>query len=481
MATTTTFLGLVLPANNEFFNTWDTVVNENFVKVEAKIKENNDEIIASRFSLPSLNEFLAVSHNTDGTLKATGETVNARNSRVYGHRDANGLFTLEQRIRLNDFENFYARRGAASIRDGLALKAENLILNGAKTALGQPSWLGFTGANARLDGSATQIDMLVNGNYQRIRALEEITLSGAAATYFLYAEYSAEGEVKVDGDSTTSPPATPSGTTGNDVNSEIRIFADATVDFTTFDVKAGDILRILGNNSVAGDYVIEPVAAESNYNYLLIKGVFPASQAALDYVVLDSYKPTLGFAADDTPAAGRLYLGEADFDGGSITAIRPRQFKNLFVGDWRPVDLSGVATDFEEVWNHFLGDDVLDITVQVSVGDGSGGAPNGALPVEHLSLAEYEEASYSLSNTLGVNNTLSLSVGDQTFSGDVTLSGTVTLNKDTDGKMVRSVRAKHTKNQITVKNVVSDVFYTDFDSNVIQTGFVRVIVSRKDV
>lgn len=480
MATRTTFLQLILPANNEFFNTWDTVVNDNFEKVEAKIEEHDIEIINARFSLPTLSEFLQVSHNTDGTLKATGETVDARNSRIYGHSDAEGDFTLEKRVRLNDFENFYARRGTATIRDSFAIEKKNSILNGAKTALGQPNWLGSTADKARIDGSGTQIDLLVGGHYQRIRELEEVTISGAPATYYIYADYSSTGEIKVDGDSTTAPPANANGITGNDINSETRIFSDPTVDFTTFDVKEGDILRILGNTAVSGDYLIEEVAAEGNNNYLRIVGLFGDSLSALDYVIVDPYKCTLGFSASDTPTANRLYLGEADFDGAAITAVRPRQFKDYYIGDWRPVDLSGAATSFEETWNHFLGSEALDITVQVSIGDGSGGQPNGTQPVEHLSLGEYTDAVYSLLNTLSINNTLSLSVGDQTLSGDVTLNGTVGLNKDSDGFEVRSVRARHTKNQITVKNVVPDVFYTNYSGASIQTGYIRVIVTRKE-
>lgn len=480
MATRTTFLQLTLPANNEFFDTWDKVVNENFTKVEARAELHDIEIINARFSLPSLADFLAVSHNPDGTLQATGETVDARNSRIYGHKDSQGVYTLEKRIRFNDFETFYARRGTSTVKDGFALEQKNQILNGAKTALGQPNWLGFTANKARLDGSASAIDLLVYGQYQRIRALEEVAISGPAATYYVYAEYAPNGEIKVDGDSTTAPPVNANGVTGNDVNSDVRIFSDPTSDFTTFDVKAGDILRILGNTAVSGDYVIEEVAAESNNNYLRVTGLFADSLSALDYVIIDPLKCSLGFSADDSVATNRLYLGEADFDGAAVTAVRPRQFKDFYVGDWRAVDLSGAPTSFEETWSHYLGSEALDITVQVSIGDGAGGQPNGSQPVEHLSLGEYTDAVYSLLNSLSISNTLALSTGDQTLSGGVSLAGTLSLNKDSDGFEVRSVRAKHTKNQITVKNVVPNAFYTDYAGAAIQTGYIRVLVTRKE-
>jgi len=475
MATKTTFLQLVLPANNEFFNTWDQVVNENFVKVEDKINSHDSEIIASRFSLSSMDVFLAVSHNPDGTLKATGETVSARNSRIYGHKDSEGVYSLEKRVRLNDFENFYARRGQADIKDSLAIKKESMILDGAKSGLGQPTWLGYTAAKARIDGSGTQIDMLIDGQYSRIRALEEVTISGAAATYFLYAEYSSSGAIVVDGDSTTSPPASATGVTGSDINSDVRIFSDPAVDFTTYDVKAGDVLRILGNTAVSGDYIIEEVAAESNNNYLRIIGIFASSLGSLDYVIIDSYKPTLGFAAAETPVAGRMYIGEADFDGIAVTAVRPRQFKRTFVGDWRAVDVSGGSPTFEEIWSHYLGTADIDVVIQVSQ------ANDGSLPVEQLSLSEHSDPVLDVNNgTLGITNTLSLTPGDQTLGGGVAISGSVSGAFSTPGKQTRSARMKHTRNLIYVKNIFSALFYTDYDGTVKQTGYIRVIVQKKE-
>ena len=401
MTTKTTFLQLVLPANNEFFNTWHTVVNENNIKIESKIEEHDTEIIAARFSKPTLNEFLEVAHNNDGSLMVTEEAAAARSSRVYGHADASGNYSLEKRLRFSDFELFYGRLGLPDLRAGMAIKKEKEILNGTKTVLGQPAWLGFTSANARLDGSATALEMLVSGNYQKLRKLEEITVSGPAATYYLYADYSASGAIVVDGDSTVAPPVSASGITGNDLASERRVFADSSVDFTTFDVAQGDTLRILGNTAVSGDYVIETVGYNSNPNQLRVIGLFVSSLASLDYVIIDAFKPTLGFDAAKTPADDRLFIGEADFDGSVITAVRPLQFGDVFLGDWRPVDVSGGSTSFEEIWNHYLGDDTLQVTIQVSQ------ANDGTQAIEELSLNE----NTGIGVTSNVNSTLNFNAG----------------------------------------------------------------------
>jgi len=231
MAIRTTYLNLILPANNEFFNSWDTVVNDNFTRVENKIEEIEDEIIASRGTQANLQTFLAVGHEPDGGLKPTLEVGESRASRVYGYKDADGLFQLDKRLNFVDFEIFYAKANKASIRDRLSLEKEKYILDGAKSGLGLPTWLGFTDDKAIIDGSTIPLEVLTDGQYQRVRTLEEVVISGAAGTYVLYAEYNAGGAIIVDGDSTTAPPVNPTGSTGLDINNERIVFADSATNF----------------------------------------------------------------------------------------------------------------------------------------------------------------------------------------------------------------------------------------------------------
>jgi hypothetical protein len=464
MAIRTNFLNLILPANNEFFNTWDKVVNENFQKVENKIQDLDDEIIASRGSQPNLQTFLAVGHEQDGNLKPTVEVGESRASRVYGYKDVDGFFQLDQRLNFSDFETFFARASRSNLRDRLALRGEKIIIEGSKSGLGLPTWLGFTDDKAIIDGSVTALEMLVSGHYQRVRTLEEVVISGAAGTYVLYADYNPAGTIIVDGDSSAPPPANPTGATGVDINNERIVFADSATNFTTFDVRAGDLLRILGNVSVKGDYPIAEVAYDGNPNWLRIIGLFRQSLSALNYVTIDPFKPTIGFVplAAATPQTNRLYIGEVDFDGGSVTAVRPRHFRDYFVGEWRAIDVSGGNPNFEEIWNHRLGSTALKVTIQASLSN------DGSTPVEELSLSEYTESELNFANTLSFNP----------GTTDATLTGSVTSTLDPGAKK-RSVKARHTRNQIFVKNAVPSVFFSDYDGSPQQIGFIRVILERK--
>lgn len=478
MASRTTFLQLVVPLNGEFEDTWDSPVNENWTRIDTWAADVNEEIVNARFTKATLKDFLEVAHNADGTLKPTSEVMEGRSSVAYGDEDesANDL-TLSDRLDLGDREVLLAREGQDSLRDGLAFRAylPDQVISGAKNVNGYPTWMGFTGSIVRIDGSITPLYIMANGHVVRTRVQEEVNLTGeAAGKKYIYAQYQADGVVRVDGDSSTAPPAAPSGLTGNDGTKD-RQFTDSTVDFTTQDIEVGDILEILGNNANAKEYRIKEIAPGGNVNALIISGVFPAGAiASLDYVIKDMMAPTYGFDAALTPAPGKVYIGEADFDGVSVTAVRAMHFKDVFVSEWRAIDVSGGSPTFEETFNHNLMSEDLEFVIQVSQ------ANDGTQPIELLSLA-------TLLSTLGVtiNNTLSFTPGvfnpgttDASYTpGSLTggvsgsLSGTVVND--------RSVLAQFTRTQLLVKNVTSGKFYRDYSGTQRTTGFLRVIVRKR--
>ena len=478
MADSTAFLNLVLPGNGEFVDSWEIPVNNNMTAIDTWANSTNTEIVNARFTKSSLQEFLAVSHNNDGTLIASQEVVAARGSSVYGEEDAGANdFDLNDRLEKGDLDVWKAWEGSDSLRAALAARAvlgPSLISDGSKDSNGFPTWLGFTADKARVDGATQQIDLLIDGFRSRIRVLEEITISGVAGTYFLYADFQATGVERVDGDSTTPPPATPVGTTSNDGSGKPRIFSDNSKDFTALDVQPGDQLTLIDGND-AGSYIIEEIAPDSNTDQVKIVGIFPnGGLSSINYTIRDPMAVALGFAATETAAAGRLFIGEADWDGAAVTAVRPRHFLDSYVGDWRAIDVSG-SPDFTEEWNHYLGSTAISISIQVSQ------ANDNSAAIEEMSVSE-------------LDNTLALSVGNGTLAynqgtfnpgssdasyTDGTLSGDVTGSLSGDVLPQRSVKYKWTRNTITVKNAVSGKFYKDFDNNVRQTGFIRVVVRRR--
>ena len=459
MSLTTTFLSLVLPQNGEYVDTWDDPLNANLQKIDLWAFGVNQEIVDARFGESSLKNFLLQSFNNDGTLKPTEEVLNSRSSLLYGDQSPAGVdFDLATRLFQSDKEVFYAREGSSDLRQALAVRSSKAskVLEGSKDSNGLPVWMGSTGTNINLDGATQNILFLISGKVGRVRKLEQIPVSGSVGTKQVYAQFNPEGLVRVNGDTNNPPPTTASGSTGSD-GAKVTIFSDLTVDFTTKDVKPGDILEIIGNGANAGLYQIGVVAPGGNVNQLKILGVFPGgSSASLNYTVRDPFAVTLGVDDTLTPADGKFYIGEADYDGTGITAVRAIHFDDFFIGDWRSVDVSTAPT-FTEVWNHKLFDDALDIEIQVSQ------ANDGSAPIEILSNS-------GIFSSLGITNTLALTAGDQTLSGGVNLTGSL-IN-------TRSAKMQFTKTQVTVQNFTANLFYKDYSSTDRQSGYVRVVVKK---
>lgn len=479
MASRTTFLQLVVPLNGEFEDTWDSPVNENWGRLDTFASGVSDEITQARFNKGNLRAFLEVAHNPDGTLKPTAEVNEARSSVTYGDEDEDETdLSLAGRLDLGDREILLARSGQPSLREGLAFRShlKHQVIDGAKDSNGYPTWLGFTGTIVRIDGSVTPLWLMADGHVMRSRVQEEVNLVGeSAGVKYIFAQYQPDGVVRVDGDSSTPPPAAPNGITGNDGTKD-RQFTDNTVNFTTEDIAVGDILEILGTNLNSKEYRIREIGPGGNVNALLINGFFPGGTiASLDYVIKDMLSPTYGFDTTMTPAPGKIYIGEADFDGTSVTAVRALNFKDVFVSEWRAIDVGGGSPTFEEIFNHNLMSTELEFVVQVSQ------ANDGTQPVELMSLA-------TLQSTLGVtiNNTLSFNAGffdpgttDATYSPLPSLTGGV--SGSISGAVVNdsSVMAKFSRTQLFIKNAISARFYRDYDNVQRQTGFLRVIVRKR--
>lgn len=477
MATQTPFLKLIKPLNNEYIDTWDQPNNANWEAIDTWSAGISSEITAARFGKPNLAAFLAVSINNDGTLKPTPEVANARNSFLYGDETpATDSFTLSQRLNKGDTEFHQAMEGYPTLRTKLAETSilKSAVISGSKDVNGYPTWMGFTGAVVNIDGVLNEILLNIDGFHARIRTLKQVDLTGeASGNKYIFATYNPDGTIIVDGDSTVAPPASANGICGSD-GSKIRIFQDSTVDFTAAGVKVGDILEIIGTNANVGKYLIKEVAPLANVNQIKIYGIFPGGAlAGINYTVSNPWDPTLDFDTVKAVTPGKLYLGTAVFDGLSVTSFLPLHFKDYFVGEWRPIDV-GASPTFEEIWNHNLFSDVLEVEVQVSQNN------TGVGPIEMLSTAIIgHNLGISVNSTLAfTQGTFNPGTGDATHGVDA-LTGGVTASLTGDTYTTRSALVKWDNNKVYVKNPISSRFYTDYSSVTRSTGYIRVIVKKR--
>jgi len=309
--------------------------------------------------------------------------------------------------------------------------------------------------------------MLVDGYRCRCRSLVQVAASGTSVTKFLSAAYSSTGVIVLDRTAATDPIAT-----GADpLNpSELRQFNDPGVDFTTMNIQPGDVLTITSpvNSPLAGRYLIKGIVDSHN---LQIVSVFSASLSGLKYKIEDPWAPTYSVdSTEPTAGSGKLCLGEVDLDGsGAVTAIRARNFLDFYASEWRAIDTS--VGFVEQTFNHNLGSDVLQISVQVK------STLTGM--IEELSTAD-------LDNTVALSFTNSITkdpdifnpgTSDATFT-EGALHPTLSASLSGGVSMTRSAKIKWSTNQVVVKNMVSGVFFRDY-AGVLQTaGYIRVVVRR---
>ena len=533
MANTSAFLDLILPGFNEYRDSWWRPTNANFTTIDAWAEGIELEIVNARFQKSTLAEFLAVAHETTGTLIATAEVTAARNSAIYGYQTPEPAnFDLGKRISQSDWEIFHAREAQADLRANHAIRSlieqptSSCVISGSKDANGYPTWMGTTGANVQIDGSVTAIMLSIDGRLARVRTLETLTLSGGDGIKYIYAEHLPDwddGKIVVDG--LAISPATPNGTTSLDLGNKPIYFNDLTQNFWPMKLDktflAGDLLRVIDSTEM-GDYVVKEIIKSvtlGTSNQFSIIGLFPVGGvSSINYRVYDPLRCSLGFDTAETPAEGKVYIGEVYFSGGTIAnfpgesiKFRPRHFKDTFVGEWIAVDISGtngtpnlgtvVPGIFETKYAHNLGSDILDVIIQASVGN------TGSDPVEQLTVGTLDASTLNVSitdaKTITKADTLVFTApshtadnfnpgtGDGTFvqgtftpgslAGTInyTLGGSITGSLTGSVYMERSVLVKWTKNYIWVKNAVLGKFFKDYSGTAKQTGYIRVVVRKR--
>ena len=489
MPSRTDVLGLVLPGFGEYSNSWQTPINENFTAVDTAVGELKDELSEARQQKLTLEDYLSVGINVDGSLKATPEVASARNSFTYGYRDAAGApLTLVGRLNSVDKEAWYAREQSATLLANLAarnLHLSDCIISGSKTNAGRPSWMGSSGASITVSGvvspTTENLKLMIGGYLCRVRTLKTVALSGATGTKYIFATRSDSGVVIVDGDSAESgsPPAGVGTVSSDTASGDAIIFGDITVNFVTSGVQAGDLLTLV-DTAAKGVYVIKELVTGTT-NQLKIVGNFPVStMASINYKITDPLGVDLSFETTDTATANKLCIGEAYFDGTAVdsTKIKARHFKDTYVSDWRTIDVSSSSSTLAQTFDHCLRSDVLSVSVQVRQpadvdADGY---------VEELSIADVASnfSGVTVSRDTLSFNPATLSVSGATVGGTATMTGGPSINMDgATVKPTRSVLARWTKNTLEVKGARPGVFYTDYSGATKTTGQIRVVVRKR--
>jgi len=447
MAKTTSYLSLILPAFNEYFNTWWKPTNENFTKIDDFANAFGTEVTAARGSTTNLSERLGVVLNDDGTIKQIPEIEAAKSSSVYGYGTGSTLQSLDERIELGDLESQTARQGYSALIDLLAWV--NSGNNVDCLVSGPLNPITFSGAIVTLNGGVTPVISSIAG-YRAVTEINDtVTISGAAATYYLKLDRNPAGKVFY-----TPPPSISTVGIFSGTGALFTKFSATGENFVASGVKPGHILEILapGGNPNIGKWVVAKTQIEEaglTSSELLIVGSFPSSGAGLDAQFLYPQAPTLGFTA--TPHAkswggstGTAYIGRAVFDGANVTSLVPYGYQAKFA-DWSQVVPAG--GDFSNTISHNVGYVPKSVSIYASQ------ANDFSLPLELLSVAKMSSGAASLS------------VGDQSITY-------------TAPALRRSVVVQMDDTTISIKNATNGIFYEDYSGTPQTAGYLYVVIER---
>jgi len=178
-----------------------------------------------------------------------------------------------------------------------------------------------------------------------VRTLEEVTISGAAATYYLTLTMNPTGlqYLSVSG----------SGALQNYVtNGFTAVLSDISQNFVLAGTQPGDILNLTGpgGNPNLGEYVVLATNTQDptnlTVNQIAIIGRFISTGTGFSYTLNNPISPALGFTATAhaktfTRVANKIYLGRCVFDGTNVTSLthlcEPWRLCRVYerVSEWR--------------------------------------------------------------------------------------------------------------------------------------------------
>jgi hypothetical protein len=347
MAAETPLLGLILPANGEYTNTWDVPINQNTQTIDTVLGNLQAEVIAARGNLGSLSLFLEVSMDANGNITGIPEIVASRTSQVYGIEAS-----LSARLLPLDMEVFTARSGLTTLQAMIAFAADddvsNTVISGplpSSTAL-----LTASGAVVTCNGATTPVVCNINGYRQVVRTNKTVTISGGAATYYVYLQTQSSGDMVLD----STGGGQNNGAVSVDGDSNLTLFTDITQNFGTLGVQPGDLLTITsGGSNDAGTFVVGSIqnvtVGLTTYTnaQIVIKGLFVDAETLLNYKIVNPLAPALYFTGT-APAnryaevTGKIYVGSCVFDGTNVTSVVGFAYKGRYEG-FTSVTLSGGA------------------------------------------------------------------------------------------------------------------------------------------
>ena len=381
--------------------------------LDIRLTAVEDEIETARGSTLSLDDRLSGTMNADGTPIPNAEVVASWDSAVMP-----SFTSLKRRLDTVDTLALLSSGGVdyLSTPASMMQKGASLIVSGPVDGNRNSNFMAAgTGGDAGKiligggDGISTpSLVIWIDGFSYVYKRNWYLDFAGqSSGTYFIYMERGSNAYGRALMSSTGSASA------GSSTFTSVAAISS--------DVSIGHLL-VFPNGYGAGIPLITEVIGKGA-NTLTISGKFPISLVGASFTVNSFREGTFGLSSVNTPAMGRIYLGEAAWTSGtpgSFTSVSNYRYLDRFNGDVKPITL--VNHVYEKEWNHQIG------------------RYPGSFKIY-----------YYLASDTTYSNPKVLQIGDEAV-------------------------VKLTRTKLTVRNRYADLIARDYDGNTQTTGFLQLVI-----
>lgn len=315
--------------------------------LDVRLTAVETEIETARGSTLSLDDRLSGTINPDGTPIPNAEVLASYNSAVMP-----SFSSLKRRLDTVDSLILLASGGVDNLSTPvlMAQKGASSIVSGPVDGNGNSNFMsaGSGGDQGKViigggDGITTPslVIWLEGFSYVYKRNWYLSFIGQTSGTYFIYMERGSNAYGLQIMSSTGTMTAGSSTFTSN-----VSISSD---------VVAGQLL-VLPNGYGTGVPLISEIVSKG-VSTLTIAGKFPVSLTNTAFTVNSLREGTFGLSTTNTPAIGRIYLGEVVWVGSptnSFTSVKNYRYLDRYVGDVKTIVLN-ISGNYEVSWEHQLG------------------------------------------------------------------------------------------------------------------------------
>lgn len=333
------------------------------VALDTRLTAVETELFDARGLVVDVNARISTVVDSSGNLIQDPELLEAYDSTIVSSSSS-----LKGRLDRHEALTYWATgRSANTVTPTLMVPPgrENRLITGPKDGNGNSSFMSVSGTILKVGGTTGTPLILSYENYNySYPYLFDIDFTGFGAGVFFVALDS--------GSSTPMGRLVTSGTATTIAPEGTATLVDTAKNFPALGVLVNNYVLRIPSIQVEGQDFYSPITAIPSSTSLTIAGKFPANiLTSYAYQIYAPREQTIVPFGANTPTVGRMYLGQAIWNGVAFTAgsVRSYQYGDKFTS---PIQAVNANPNYEIVFDHNLGfipNHFMILYHSVSIGD----------------------------------------------------------------------------------------------------------------